>query len=190
MDDDKKPKAEPKNPGTVPCRVQGAIPRPVPREGFDLLRGVRKKKKPDQAQKPVKIPLEVGGQVTITIEIQPKGGEAEAGAVLEARRSYRPNQQLLERTDRVFVDVTAYNSKNYFVAGDVAIPGRLPYTGNRPCLTHLITREAIPSAEPQDIRLVRPARGGKPAKVYKVDLKAIQRRETTGSITSSSPATA
>ena len=31
-------------------------------------------------------------------------------------------------------------------------------------------------AEPKDIRLVRPGRGGKPAKVYKVDLAAIQER--------------
>ena len=33
-------------------------------------------------------------------------------------------------TDRVFVDVTAYNSKVYYVQGDVAQPGRLPITGN------------------------------------------------------------
>ena len=32
--------------------------------------------------------------------------------------------------DRVFVDITAYNSKNYYVLGDVAVPGRLPFTGN------------------------------------------------------------
>ena len=31
-------------------------------------------------------------------------------------------------------------------------------------------------AEPKDIRLVRPGRGGKPAKVYMVDLAAIQER--------------
>ena len=32
----------------------------------------------------------------------------------------------------------------------------------------------MPIAEPKDIRLVRPGRGGKPAKVYKVDLEAIR----------------
>ena len=35
-----------------------------------------------------------------------------------------------KETDRVFVDVTAYNSKNYYILGDVLIPGRLPITGN------------------------------------------------------------
>ena len=37
------------------------------------------------------------------------------------------------------------------------------------------------SAEPKDIRLVRPGRAGKPAKVYKVDLAAIQEK---GDVTS------
>ena len=37
-------------------------------------------------------------------------------------------------TDRVFVDVTAYNSKVYYVQGDVAQPGRLPITGNETVL--------------------------------------------------------
>ena len=32
----------------------------------------------------------------------------------------------------------------------------------------------MPTAEPKDIRLVRPGRGGKPAKTYHVDLAAIQ----------------
>ncbi len=34
----------------------------------------------------------------------------------------------------------------------------------------------VPTAEPKDIQLVRPERNGKPAKVYKVDLEAIQQR--------------
>jgi polysaccharide export outer membrane protein len=33
-----------------------------------------------------------------------------------------------------------------------------------------------PTAEPQDIRLVRPARGGRPAKTYRIDLQAIQEK--------------
>ena len=33
-------------------------------------------------------------------------------------------------TDRIFVDVTAYNSKNYYILGDVLVPGKLPITGN------------------------------------------------------------
>jgi polysaccharide biosynthesis/export protein len=40
----------------------------------------------------------------------------------------------LRNTDRVFVDVTAYNSKNYYIQGAVRIPGRLPVTGNETVL--------------------------------------------------------
>ena len=37
----------------------------------------------------------------------------------------------------------------------------------------------IPTAEPKDIHLVRPRGGGKPAKVYKVDLEAIRDKGDT-----------
>ena len=81
----------------------------------------------------------------------------------------------LEENDRIFVNVTAYNSKNFYVLGDVLVPGRLPWTGNETVLDAMqFAQGLIPSAEPNDIRLVRPGRGGKPAKVYKVDLAAIQ----------------
>src|SRR5262249_19121342 len=30
-------------------------------------------------------------------------------------------------TDRVFVEVTAYNSQNYYILGEVQVPGRLPH---------------------------------------------------------------
>ena len=80
-------------------------------------------------------------------------------------------------SDMVFVDVTAYNSKNYFILGDVLIPGKLPWTGNETVLDVLqYAGGLLPTAEPKDIRLVRPGRGGKPAKIYKVDLAAIQEK--------------
>jgi polysaccharide export outer membrane protein len=61
----------------------------------------------------------------------------------------------------VFVDVTAYNSKNYYVEGDVAITGRLPITGNETVLDALHYAGGIlPTAAPQNIRLVRPAPPG------------------------------
>ena len=37
-------------------------------------------------------------------------------------------------SNRVFVDVTAYNSKFYYVQGDVAAPGKMPITGNETVL--------------------------------------------------------
>ena len=64
-------------------------------------------------------------------------------------------------SDRVFVDVTAYNSKNYYVLGDVAAPGRLPITGNETVLDALqFAGGLIPTAAPTNIRLVRPAPPG------------------------------
>ena len=36
-------------------------------------------------------------------------------------------------SDRVFVDITAYNSKNYYVLGDVLITGKCPGQVTRRC---------------------------------------------------------
>ena len=61
----------------------------------------------------------------------------------------------------MFVDVTAYNSKNYYVLGDVAVTGRLPITGNETVLDALqFAGGLLPTAAPQNIRLVRPAPPG------------------------------
>jgi polysaccharide biosynthesis/export protein len=62
---------------------------------------------------------------------------------------------------RVFVDVTAYNSKFYYVQGDVAAPGKMPITGNETVLDAInYAGGLIPTAAPQNIRLVRPAPPG------------------------------
>ena len=64
-------------------------------------------------------------------------------------------------SNRVFVDVTAYNSKFYYVQGDVAAPGRMPITGNETVLDAInFAGGLIPTAAPQNIRLVRPAPPG------------------------------
>jgi polysaccharide export outer membrane protein len=64
-------------------------------------------------------------------------------------------------SDTVFVDVSAYNSKYYYVVGDVGLPGRLPITGNETVLDAL-TFAGFPTetAAVQNIRLVRPAPPG------------------------------
>ena len=75
---------------------------------------------------------------------------------------------------RVFVDFVAYNAKVYFVQGDVGSPGRLPFTGKETVLDALnYAGGLIPTAEPADIHLYRPARGGKPTRDYAIDLQAI-----------------
>jgi polysaccharide export outer membrane protein len=64
-------------------------------------------------------------------------------------------------SDRVYVDVSAYNSKYYYIQGDVAVPGRLPVTGNETVLDAInFAGGLIPTAAPNNIRLVRPAPPG------------------------------
>lgn len=64
-------------------------------------------------------------------------------------------------SNRVFVDVTAYNSKFYYVQGDVAAPGKMPITGNETVLDAInYAGGLIPTASQQNIRLVRPAPPG------------------------------
>lgn len=66
-----------------------------------------------------------------------------------------------QETDRVFVDVTAYNSKVYYVMGDVGAPGRLPVTGNETVLDAINYAGGLaPTASVPNIRLVRPAPPG------------------------------
>jgi polysaccharide biosynthesis/export protein len=64
-------------------------------------------------------------------------------------------------SNRVFVDVTSYNSKVYYIQGDVVQPGRLPITGNETVLDAInYAGGLLPTAATQDIRLVRPAPPG------------------------------
>jgi polysaccharide biosynthesis/export protein len=64
-------------------------------------------------------------------------------------------------TNMVFVDVSAYNSKFYYVQGDVAAPGRMPVTGKETVLDAIqYAGGLIPTAAPNNIRLVRPAPPG------------------------------
>ncbi len=64
-------------------------------------------------------------------------------------------------TSRVFVDVASFNSKVYYVQGDIAVPGRLPITGNETVLDAInYAGGLIPTASTVNIRLVRPAPPG------------------------------
>jgi len=64
-------------------------------------------------------------------------------------------------TSRVFVDITSFNSKVYYVQGDVGVPGRLPITGNETVLDAInYAGGLIPTASTVNIRLVRPAPPG------------------------------
>ena len=82
----------------------------------------------------------------------------------ESRSSIKAGKPVLidpKDSITVFIDVTAYNSKYYYVLGDVLITGRLRITGNETVLDALQFAGGLtPTAAPQNIRLVRPAPPG------------------------------
>jgi RNA polymerase sigma factor (sigma-70 family) len=60
-------------------------------------------------------------------------------------------------SDRVFIEVSAYNSKVYYVQGEVAAPGRLVCTGNETVLDAISYAGGLgPHADPRVLCLVRP----------------------------------
>jgi polysaccharide export outer membrane protein len=83
------------------------------------------------------------------------------GLIDEDTETEKPKVVDPKESDRVFVDVTAYNSKVYYVQGDVAAPGRLPITGNETVLDALNYAGGLaPTAQVSHIDLVRPAPPG------------------------------
>jgi protein involved in polysaccharide export with SLBB domain len=135
---------------------------------------------PAKERNPIKFDGVGKGKVTITVEFDGQDRPAAEPVQPEPLADkYEGPWQVVppEESRRIFVDVTAYNSKNYYVLGDVQVPGKLPLTGNETVLDALqYAGGLMATAEPKDIRLIRPARGGKPARVYKVDLEAIRDR--------------
>jgi protein involved in polysaccharide export with SLBB domain len=84
--------------------------------------------------------------------------------------------KLIEPKDSsaVFVDVTAYNSKNYYVQGDVQIPGKLPYTGGETVLDAIqYAGGLLASADRSKVRLIRNFPKGSPVKELAVNYEQI-----------------
>jgi polysaccharide biosynthesis/export protein len=77
-------------------------------------------------------------------------------------------------SDAVFVDVTAYNSANYYVEGEVQQPGLFPCTGNQTVLDVIHNAEGLlPSADRSKVKLVRNYPKGSPVQVLPVDYEEI-----------------
>ena len=77
-------------------------------------------------------------------------------------------------TDRVFVDVSAYNSKNYYVEGEVRSPGILVFTGHDRVLDVLHYAGGLaPAADRSRIRLIRSYPAGSPVRVLPIDFEEI-----------------
>ena len=71
----------------------------------------------------------------IVLHLRSKHLNEETLGLVEIDADGRGRRQISARdTDRVFVDVTTYNSKNYYVQGEVLSAGRLPVTGNETIL--------------------------------------------------------
>ena len=80
-------------------------------------------------------------------------------------------------TDRVFVMLTAYNSKNYYIYGWVNSPGRLPITGGETVLDALNFGGGLcPGADTSKIRIMRSFPKGSPVQMLPVNYDEI----TTG----------
>ncbi|MFI5457774.1 MAG: sigma-70 family RNA polymerase sigma factor [Isosphaerales bacterium] len=78
------------------------------------------------------------------------------------------------KSSTVFVDVTAYNSKQYYVQGDVQSPGRLAYTGGETVLDVLqFAGGLLPTADRSKIRLIRSFPKGSPIQVLPIDYEEI-----------------
>jgi protein involved in polysaccharide export with SLBB domain len=78
-------------------------------------------------------------------------------------------------SDRVFVEVSAYNSKVYYVHGYVVSPGRFPITGGDTVLDAITNAGGLQSSSmPLKISLIRPAVAGTQGReILPVDLNAI-----------------
>jgi len=95
--------------------------------------------------------------------------------LVEYDNDEKPRRVEPRDSQTVFLDVTAYNSKYFYVLGDVLITGKMPITGNETVLDALnYAGGLMPTAAPQNIRLVRPAPPGACCEqVLPVNLSAI-----------------
>jgi hypothetical protein len=77
-------------------------------------------------------------------------------------------------SDRIYVDISQYESTYYFIQGDVARPGRLAFTGRDSVLDAINYAGGLrTSVELNTITLARPARGDQSAREYRIDFPAI-----------------
>jgi polysaccharide export outer membrane protein len=100
----------------------------------------------------------------------------------DAPETYKPRKDTESKpklidpkdTDRVFVEVTAYNSRNSYVEGEVGNPGRFPFTGSDRVLDMIhYAGGLLPWADRDKIRLIRSFPKGSPVEVLPVDYEEI-----------------
>lgn len=86
----------------------------------------------------------------------------------------KPNRIDAKASSMVFVDVSAYNSKNYYVQGEVASPSRIPVTGQDRVLDALSYAGGLTqTADHDQVFLYREVGEGKPVQTLKIDVDQI-----------------
>ena len=96
-----------------------------------------------------------------------------------ARRDLKNDRKISpDESSCVAVNVSSFNSKVYYVQGDVGVPGRYPITGNETVLDGInYSGGLIPTASKSNIRLVRPAKPGESEpQVFPIDYEGILER--------------
>jgi polysaccharide biosynthesis/export protein len=77
-------------------------------------------------------------------------------------------------TDRVFVEVTASNSKVYYTLGEMSMPGRLPITGRERILDAInLVGGLTPEADHDQVFLYRQPADGGAVETLKIDIDGI-----------------
>jgi RNA polymerase sigma factor (sigma-70 family) len=84
------------------------------------------------------------------------------------------NEIAARDTSRVFIDVSAYNSKNYYVQGAFGAPGKLPSTGRDTVLDAVnYAGGLLPAADHSKVFLYRKDPAGGPLKKLRVDIDEV-----------------
>lgn len=106
------------------------------------------------------------------VEIDPETGEPRQAPGKDGKMTIVPIPP--EESSTVFVDVTVYNSVNYYVEGEVVSPSRLPRTGGETVLDSLHYCGGLtPSADRAAIHLVRTFPPGSEVRLLPIDYEEI-----------------
>jgi polysaccharide biosynthesis/export protein len=100
--------------------------------------------------------------------------DAESGEPIIDPVTRKPKLSDPKDSDRVFVDVTAYNSKNYYIQGEVVISGKLPVTGRETILDAINYAGGMSAqADHNGVVLYRQPPNGGPLEVLPIDIDQI-----------------
>jgi len=98
----------------------------------------------------------------------------ENGELVADPETGKPKRIDPKDSDMVFVDVSAYNSKNYYMQGEVNVIGRLPVTGQDRVLDAIgFAGGLTPEADHEQVFLYREGAKREPVRTLKIDIDQI-----------------